>query len=46
MTQQEGAVDDARQAGDRQCDKMEEGEHETSRWWAMQDDWVASNTIR
>jgi hypothetical protein len=44
MTQQEGAVEDARQAGGRHCNKREEGECETSRWQAMRGDRAANDT--
>ncbi len=43
MAQQEGAVEDARQVGSGQRDKREEGERKTSRWQAMQGDWVAND---
>jgi hypothetical protein len=46
MTQREGAVEEARQAGGRQRDKREEGECETSRWRAMQGNWVANDMTR
>jgi hypothetical protein len=46
MTGQEGVVDDSRQAGGRQCNKREEGEHEMSRWQEMQGDSAANNTTR
>ncbi len=46
MPQQEGALEDARQANNGQCDKREEEERETSRWLAMQGNQVANNTTR
>jgi hypothetical protein len=46
MTLQEGAVEDARQAGGGQRDKREDRECETSRWQAMQGDRVANNMTR
>jgi hypothetical protein len=46
MTQQEGAVEDARQAGGRQHNKREEGECERSRWQAMQGNWAVNNMTR
>jgi hypothetical protein len=46
MTQREGVVDDARQVSGGQCNKREEGEHETSRLQMMQCNWAANDTTR
>jgi hypothetical protein len=46
MTQQEGAVEDARQGGGQQCNKREEGECEMSMWRAMRGDRAANDMTR
>jgi hypothetical protein len=46
MTRQEGAVNNARQAGSGQRDDRDEGEHETSGWWGMQGNQAANDTTR
>ena len=41
-----GAVEDARQTGGGQCNKKEEEECETSRWWAMRGDPATNDMTR